>query len=231
MEKKEFPNIKEIPNVEADFKPQGSGFSEKIAGFSNKAFGIIKLILGISLLPFVYSVSAIFLKEFSVTREALQGYFWSGVISFLVIYLIIWEPAIIYTKGHRLLELIFQFFKPMVRVAPYLLPIYTIVLLIIYEILSLTVKSSWLIDYMVFLFGFSIVLHLVFSAKSIRSKKGDFLKANYIFGFSFIYIINMLLLAFCLNLILKEFSFVRFFNGSFQFAKDIFYAVFKQLFL
>ena len=145
--------------------------------------------------------------------------------------LFIWEPAVIYNKGHRLLEIMFSFVKPMVNVAPFLLPVYTILFFIIYGLLALGVKSDWLIEYTLFLIGFSSILHLVFSAKSIRSKKGDFLKANYIFGLSFIFILNLALLAFGFSLIFKEFSFVNFCNISFTIFRNIFLAVFKQLFL
>ena len=228
MEKKEFPNNPN--NIEGDFKPRISGISNKLSGFSHKAFGIIKFILGVCLLPFVYSATIAFLNESSLIQKSLQNYFWSGVITLLVIYLFVWEPAIIYTRGHRILEVIFNFFKPLVRIAPYVLPVYTIVLFIAYELLSMAVKSEWLLEYFIFLLGLSVALHLIFSAKSIRAKKSDFLKANYIFGFALIYIINLMLLAFCFNLVFNEFSFVRFFNASFQAAANIFSAVFKQLF-
>jgi len=203
----------------------------KISGLSNKAFGIIKFILGICLLPFVYSSSVSFLSEFTLINKLLQNYFWWGVISLLIIYLIIWEPTIIYVRGQKLVEIIFTFFKPLVKVAPALLPVYTIVLFILYSLLSFIFKSDSLIKHFIFLFGFSMALHLIFSAKTVRSKQGDFLKANYIFGFSLVYIINLILLAFGLNLIFKEFSVVNFINQSFQIANNIFYAVFKQLFL
>jgi len=225
MEKKEFPKREE------NFKPQISGISSKIAGLSNKAFGIIKFILGICLLPFVYSISLAFLNQFSLVEKSLQGYFWSGVSALLIVYLFIGEPELIYTKGQKLLEMIFVFFKPLVRLAPYVLPIYTILLFIAYGLLSAVIKSPWLVRYSIFLIGFTFALHLVFSAKTIRSKKSDFLKANYIFGFSLIYIIGLVILAFCINLIFKEFSFVSFCNSAFQVAGNIFYAVFKQLFL
>lgn len=226
MEKKESPNT----NIEADFKPKLFGISSGISGFSRKAFGIIKFILGVCLLPFVYSSTVSFLNESSLIPKSLQYNFWTGIITLLIIYLFIWEPAIIYTKGHRILEIIFNFFKPLVRVAPYVLPIYTIVLFSAYGLLSIAIKAEWLMEYFIFLLGFSIALHLIFSAKSIRSKKSDFLKANYIFGFALIYIINLIFLAFCLNLVFKEFSFVNFFNVSFQVAKDVFSVIFKQLF-
>jgi len=236
MAKKEFPDKqpakgKETP-AQKDFGGGLSGdFSSKMSGLSSKLFGVIKVILAILILPFVYSSVVSFLNEFAQVDKYLQQIFWNGTITFLAVYLFIWEPVIIYNKGHKLLEIMFSFFKPMVNVAPFLLPIYTILLFIIYGLLSLGVKDSWLIEYALFLVGFSSILHLTFSAKTIRSKKGDFLKSNYIFGFSFIFILNIALLAFGLSLIFSKFSFVNFCNVSFDAAKSIFYAVFKQLFL
>jgi hypothetical protein len=222
VEKKELPRIK-ITDV-PDLKP-------KAAGLSGKAFGITKLILGICLLPFVYSVTVSFLKELTAVGSANKNYFWAGLISFLAVYLFIYEPAIIYQRGQRILEAIFRFFAPLVKVALPLVPIYSIVIFIGYLLLSLVFKSEGFFTLFLFTFGFSWILHLVFSAKSIRSKQGDFLRANYIFGFSFIYVLNVTLLAFCLSLVFDKFSFINFFNSSFQVAKDIFYVVFRQLFL
>ncbi len=233
MAKKELPDkksLKESSLPKESFGISGD-FSSKISGLSSKAFGIIKFILGLLLLPFVFSSSVSFLNEFGLVSSSLQSIFWNGIISFLVVYLFIWEPALIYNKGHKLLEIVFSFFKPMVNVAPFLLPIYTILIFVIYGLLSLAIKSNWLIEYAVFLIGFSAILHLVFSSKAIRTKKGDFLKGNYIFGFSFIFILNVALLALGFSLIFKEFSFVNFCNISFGIASKIFYAVFKQLFL
>lgn len=219
MEKKESP------------KTEGRPVPSKIAGFSNRIFGIIKFILGVCLLPFVYSSSVALINELGLVNKLLQVDFWTGVVTLLIIYLFIWEPLIIYSRGQKLVEVVFSFFKPLVRVAPYLVPIYTILLFLLHGIMYFITRSASLINYFVFLIGFSISLHLIFSAKSIRSKQGDFLKANYIFGFSLIYIINLNLLAFGLNLVFKEFSFVNFFNNSFQAANNIFHAVFRQLFL
>lgn len=236
MGKKEFPEKlapkgKESP-AKNDFGGGLSGdFSSKMSGLSSKLFGLVKVLLAVLILPFVYSSVVSFLNEFAQVDKYLQQIFWNGTVTFLAVYLFIWEPVLIYNRGHKLLEIMFSFFKPMVNVAPFLLPIYTILFFIIYGLLSLGIKDSWLIEYTLFSIGFSSILHLTFSAKTIRSKKGDFLKANYIFGFSFIFILNIALLAFGLSLIFSKFSFVNFCNVSFEIAKSIFYAVFKQLFL
>lgn len=223
MEKKEFLK-KEFPKMDIH-KP-----APQIGGFSRRVLGIIKFILGLCLLPFVYSLSLVFIKELNLIDPKLQVYFWSGIISFLALYLFIWEPTLIYDKGQKLVEIIFQFFHPLLKFAPYLLPVYTLVLFIIYALAAVIFKPAEIINYFVFLLGFSISLHLVFSAKSIRAKQGDFLKANYIFGFSFVYLVNLTLLSLGLSFIFSDFSFIDFSRGSFDIAKDIFYAVFKQFF-
>jgi hypothetical protein len=226
MEKKESQNKKETGP-----KPPQPRIKAGVSGFANSVFSIIKLILGVGLLPFVYSSSIAFLTEFALIPKPLQNYFWSGVIVFLAVYLFIWEPAIIYAKGQRILEVLFNFFKPLVKVAPFLLPVYAIILIAVYGVLSITVGSGWLLEYTIFLIGFSITLHLVFSAKTMRTKNDDTLKSNYIFGYSFIYIINLALLAFCLSTIFQNFSFVNFCNNLFLTGKNIIIAVFKQLFV
>ncbi|MCK9571874.1 MAG: hypothetical protein M0Q96_01155 [Candidatus Omnitrophica bacterium] len=235
MAKKEFPD-KASPKIKDEIGPGfESGlmgdFKSKLSAITSKSFGVFKFILGIALLPFLYSTLASFLNEFGLVAKPHQALFYNGMITFLAIYLFVWEPVKIYNAGHKLLEFAFSFFKPMVNVAPFLLPIYTIFIFILYSLLSLFIKSAWLINGALFLAGFSIILHLVFSAKTIRSKKGDFLKANYIFGQSFILILNVTLLALCFSLIFKEFSFVNFCNIAVSIAKNIFYAIFKQLFI
>ncbi|MCX5693517.1 MAG: hypothetical protein NT014_00010 [Candidatus Omnitrophica bacterium] len=229
-EKQQVPKGKEKPNQNDNGGLSGD-FSSKISGLSSKVFGVIKFILAIIILPLVYSSIVSFINEFTQIDTGLQQIFYNGIISFLAIYLFIWEPAVIYNKGHKLLEIMFSFFKPLVNVAPFLLPIYTILIFIIYGLLALGVKSDWLIEYTLFLIGFSSILHLTFSAKAIHSKKGDFLKANYIFGFSFIFILNLMLLALGFSFIFEKFSLVNFCNVSFTIFQNVFLSVFKQLFV
>jgi len=191
----------------------------------------LKLLLGIFLLPFVYSSTKVFLDEVFVLESNLKIGFFSGIAVFLLIYLFIWEPAIIYKKGQKFVQIIFGFFSPLVKVAPYLLPIYTIFLFLFYFLLSLIFKTQQLLDSFMFLFGLTIALHLAFSAKSLKSRQSDYLKANYIFGFSFIWLVNIIILSFVFNLILKEYSFVNFFNQTFKTGINIYGIIFKQLFL
>ncbi|MDD2703190.1 MAG: hypothetical protein PHC33_04210 [Candidatus Omnitrophica bacterium] len=234
MEKREFPRkefFKDIP--EKDFGGGGEGggaFGRKMSHFSSRIFSIIKFFCGVCLLAFVYAFTRAFLSELTLVNRSLQDNFWAGVISFLVFYHFLWEPVIIYRRGQKILEWAFKFFAPLVKTAPYVLPIYTIVICCLYSILSFFVKNEELIHYFMYLFGFSLTLHIIFTAKTLRAKQ-DFIKANYLFGIAFIFILNIILAAFSLNLIFERFSFVNFFNSAYVIARDIFYAIFKQIFL
>lgn len=230
MAKKEFP-LKESFNLETDFEPAApSGLAMKMSEASRKVFNIVKFLLGVLLLPLVYSATISFLAELGLIEKSVQGYFWCGAISLNLIYLFIWEPAKVYSKGQKILEFIFSFFKPLVRVAPYLLPVYMIVFYAAYLLLSLFIKSKWLVSYTLFVFGFTLALHLIFGAKSLRSRKEDFLKGNYIFGFSFVYVLNIFLAAVFLNSMFDKFSLVNFTNNSFATAGNVISVIFKQLF-
>jgi hypothetical protein len=232
MVKRELPEAaKPEPAKELPLIPEAP--TSKIREFFHKlfgrAFGILKFIFGILLLPLVYATTLSFLDQLAVIDKAMQRYFWSGVITFLLVYLFVLEPVKVYAKGQKILEAIFAFFKPLVRVAPYLLPIYTLILCGIYSLVALFTKDF--LEYFIFLFGMSLSLHLVFSARSLRGKQGGFLHGNYIFAFSFIYIINISIAAFSFNLVFVQVSFVGFCNNAFQTAKAIFSTVFKQLFV
>lgn len=206
-------------------------FKSKVSGFSAWLFAVSKFILGVLLLPFVYSSTTAFLKQFKLIDTPTQDYFWYGIITFLIIYLFIWEPAKIYTKGNRLLEMVFSYVRPLVKVAPYLVPIYTLVLFLLYFFLLYLLKSAALTNYFMFLFAFSLSLHLVFSSKALRSRRSDFLKGNYIFGFSFVYLLNIFIFCFFLNLMFEQVSFIDFCNQAYLNGRDIIASMFSQLFV
>lgn len=203
----------------------------KLREILDKALGILKLSAGISLLCFVYAYSVTFLKEMGLADKAMQECFWAGISAFIIIHFFVYELSVVYNKGQKILAFIFKFFAPLVKVAPYVLPIYTIIIFCIYPLFNLFWGSKGLTGLFIALGSFSLCLHLVFGAKSLKSKKGDFLKSNYIFGFSLVYILNVILIAFCLSLIVEKFSFVNYFNASFQTAIKIFQTVFNQMFL
>lgn len=191
----------------------------------------LKLTIGICLLPVMYAVSVCFLGELMKLEPRVIRSFAAGLGGFLGVYLFVWEPVVFYKKGQKLVEALVKFFAPLVKVAPFVLPIYTIFIFTILLLLNLWKDIAEYIPVFMFPIGFSLALHLVFSAKTLRSKQGDSLKSGYLFGFSLIYILDAAIVAAFFSSAFGQFSFLSFFNGSCQISRDIFTVVFKQLFV
>ncbi|MDI6606275.1 MAG: hypothetical protein QME65_03930, partial [Candidatus Omnitrophota bacterium] len=177
-----------------------------------KATAVIKFAAGILLLPLLYSFSVSFINEFNTVKGDLALYFWAGAVSFAIFFIFIYQPELIYNYGQQAVGAFFSFYKPLAGIASYLVPAYTLALFIIYWVLSVILGARGISGYFLLLIGFASALHLVFSAKSLNSGRGDFLKANYIFGFSLVYLVNLLLLGGALSLMLRGFSFAGFFT-------------------
>lgn len=199
---------------------------------ANKIIGILKLIFAVLLLPVVIAVSFAFAKEIILLEAITIKYFLWGIFSFLILYHLIWDAEIIYKKGQRIVEIIFRFFAPLVRVASFCLPIYTLLILLAYFLLSLLIKEiKDFVNYLIFFSSFFLTMHVVFTAKALKSRQSDFLKANYFFAMEIIYLVNMAIVAGSFNLIFPDFSFLDFFRISCQNTQNIFLPVFNQLFL
>lgn len=192
---------------------------------------LLKLAIGICLLPAVYAATLCFSRELMKIEPAVSHSFIWGIIGFLLVYLFVWEPVVFFKKGQRILEFTFRFFAPLLKVAPFVLPIYALLLSGAYLICGRFADMRECMPAFIFGIGFSLALHLVFCSKTLRSKQGDSLKAGYIFGFSLIYILDSLLLGLFFNLAFEKFSFLSFFNSSYQISRSIYVAVFRQLFL
>jgi len=215
--------------------PQGMSLppviQEKLDALKKGSLSMLKLALGLSFMTFVYSSTLAFMSELKNIKPIFQRPLWEGLVAFVVIYFFVWEPMKVYQRGQKILEAIFKFFAPLVKVAPYVLPIYTILLFCIYPIIYFFRPYDETTVYFMFLWGFSIALHLVFGAKSLRTKQNDFLKANYIFGFTLVYIIDVVLFGLLLNLVFEQFSFVNFFNVAYKTSHEIIAAIIRQIFV
>jgi hypothetical protein len=199
---------------------------------ANKLISILKLILAVFLFPVVAAVSLSFSKEIDTLQTNTVNYLLWGIFSFLILYHLLWEPEVIFKKGQRIVEIIFKFFAPLVRVASFCLPVYTILILIIYLLLSLIIPAlKDFVNYFIFFASFFLTMHMVFTAKSLKSRESDFLKANYFFAMELIYIVNLAIIAGSFNLVFAEFSFLDFFRATCQNTQNIFSPAFNQLFM
>lgn len=200
---------------------------------NNKLVNLLKLLFAVVFFPVLIGVSVSFSDELQKLSPRLVTAFVWGIFSYLVIHLLLYEPQPVYQKGQRIVETIFRFFSPLVKLASFFLPIFSILTLTAYYILLTFLGDKFRFEYHIyfmFLTSFFMVLHIVFTAAALKGRQSDFLKANYFFAMEFIYIINLGIIAGMFSLVFTEFSFLNFFNGVCSVVSNIFTAVFSQLF-
>lgn len=197
---------------------------------TSRIVGLIRLFLGILLLPLCVGVTIAFIYNFRILGAMAIGYFIRGIIAFLIMYFLIWEGSVLYSRGQKIVSKVFGFFAPFVNIASYVFPAYVIITIVVYLIFAFLNMRARILNYAVFLMGFSQVLHLVFTARTLRKRQGV-LKADYVFGFSVIYILNILILGFGFSLMFSSFSFMNFMRTALQLAGEIYRPLVSQLFL
>lgn len=192
---------------------------------------MLKFIIVVFLLPWFYASTAAFIVELNTIAGNLLNAFGAGLISFLVLYLFVFAPGRIYQQQQKTAEATLRFISPLVKLAPFILPVYAIIIFLIYAFFALLLKVPLSPALFMFLFGFGIIFHLVFTAKALRSRKDDFLLINYLFSFGFIYLVNIALLAGGFSILFEPFSWLNFCRTSLQISSGIFHSLFSQLFL
>jgi len=197
----------------------------------DKALSILKFVLAILLLPVVISVTVSFLENISALSRNISSAFGWGVISYLILHILLYEPTQVFDTGKKLTEKTIGFLSPWMKAAGFCLPIFTLLSFVVYYFASLIWKQYELFPYFVFLASFTFTMHMVFTANSLKKKQPGWLKENYFVSIFSIYIVNILIIALAFSFLYHEFSLSVFFARLGDVAGAIYTASFRQLFV
>jgi hypothetical protein len=118
-----------------------------------------------------------------------------------------------------------------VVLAPYLIPGYTVLIAVLYFIVSFFTDVTKYYSIFIFLIGFTLMMHLSYTAQSVREKQSDLIRSGYVFSVSFLYVVNLIIVFLILSFVFKEISFFEFLSSSYEKSKGFYYFFWKQLFL
>lgn len=118
-----------------------------------------------------------------------------------------------------------------ILLSPYFFPTYTILVALIYFLISLFKEGFYFNNTFVFLLGFSWGFHILLSLEYIKMGQQDLTEAGYIFSVVLVYLVNIVILAGILSLLFAKLSFKAFIFNSYNISKDMYLAVYRQLFL
>jgi hypothetical protein len=216
---------------------------------------ISKFLIGVLAIPVVIGVTLAFfgsLANIGAERYAGSRVFLYGVVSYVLVHLFLHKFEYVYTFGHEVTHVLatwlcggsvksFNVSKKggavettksnfFIALSPYFVPTYTLILSALYFVIPLFVKIRGLNTVYCYLGGFTLALHLVFTAEVLKIKQPDLVKTGYVFSLALVYIVNILLVAFIMSLLFKDVSFVNFFGNTYTTSKNIYVRIFRQLF-
>ena len=217
--------------------------------------GILRFIISILLLPVCVIVTISFYDGiFTIKDVSGPGlYFILGALLYSVIHLLLFRLDFLYVFGHESMHAVATVFSGgkasnmkvsnkggsvktttpnfFVMLAPYLVPLYTVIIAILYFILSFFIDITKYSSIFMLLIGFTLMFHLAYTAESIRDKQSDLIKTGYLSSISFIYVVNLIIVFLIVSLLFRGASFIDFISSIYVKTKYFYWLFWKQLFL
>lgn len=191
---------------------------------------ILKFLFAILILPLVVASTVAFQNELVKFEPTLRDALSLGLFSYIILKFFVYDFEAVYTFGQSIVTAAFQFLKPLVNVAPYVFPVYSIIVLMVYAVVSWMGNLDAWRNIFLFLFSFTFSMHIILTAQDLYNKDSSAGKPTYFFGMSLVYILDVFLMALLASLVLPGFSFPTFFHDLTSAAGDIYMMVLGQLF-
>jgi len=181
---------------------------------------IIKFFYALLLIPFCYSLflTLIYIiKNIQLSNKLVQ-YFLLGAGGYLCLHFLFYKPMMLYVIGHEFIHMISTYIcggkvkkvkigtsygsvnvnkvNTFIALSPYFVPLYTIIVTLLWAILKYIIKINLSIEILSFFIGFTIMFHLLLTIYAIYIGQQDFKISGWLFSIIIIFIINCLILIF-----------------------------------
>ncbi len=190
---------------------------------------LLKFLFFIVFIPILVTIFNVFLSALSDLPKSHANWFLFGMGSFLVLHLFILEMRACYDFGHKLVSDLLKFLGGFASPLALIVPTYATIVLLFYLISNKFLDVSELDKYFLFLAGFMLLLHLVFSAKFIREDVKQGGVVSYYFYMSLVFVINLLIVAIFFSGIYKDYSFTKFMETVFDESAHIYVTIYQRL--
>jgi len=193
-----------------------------------EVFGAILKILGFLLiLPLIIASFIAFQNRILSLPVNKEAWVLWGAGSYVALNLFVYDFKAVYTFGKSLVEKMFTFFKP----AGYVVPIYSIFLIIVYVIALILGHGIALQAYFLFAIAFTLAMHMVLTAHEIYQSDNSILKAHYLFTFGAVLVFNFFIISLLLTWVIPEFSFVGFVKSLASQTCHLYKTIYKAFFV
>lgn len=207
---------------------------------------LLKIIIGIVLLPVCIAGSMAFYNLLLSLRGVDQTglIFSAGIALYTILYFSSIKFNFLYVLGHETTHAVLALLcggriksfrvsskggsvsttksNVVISLGPYFLPIYTMFFAIAFVVCGRFINAVY--DYIaafIFLLGFSIAFHFLMTLDSLRVEQPDLVENGYLFSLTFIYLVNMIVLALLLGALFNRPAIADFFVDTAQYIKTI----------
>lgn len=158
--------------------------------------------------------------------------FGAGLVLYAAVHICLYRPITVHVFGHELTHVLWAWifggkvkqFKAskeggrvivtktnfIIRLSPYFFPLYSILVICLYGLISLIAGHNRWFVYCVFTLGITTGFHFGMTLYSLRTVQTDLTASGYFFSVLFIVIMNIIILMFLLSFVMESISFLRF---------------------
>ena len=179
------------------------------------------------ILPLIVATFIAFQNQtLSLPVKKLVWLLW-GAGTYVALNLFVYDFKNVYVFGKSWIDKWLTFFKP----AGYVVPVYSIVLIVVYVVASLLGKVVPLQPYLLFAIAFTLAMHLVLTAHEIYEADSSVLKAHYLITFGLVLIVNLFIISLLFTWAISEYSFMGFINSLASQTSHLYKFVYKTFFV
>ncbi len=201
--------------------------------FYSLSVSFFKILLGIFFIFLAFIFTVAFLKELASLKIGLrESYFLLGLCAYTLVHFLFKKPISVYIFGHELTHAISVFLcrgrvksfrvssyggsvrgtksNFFISLSPYLFPIYTIFVVIIYFLLALFLDLQRYFNIFLFLIGATWAFHIFLTFYFLGQGQRDIVRSGRIFSLPLIYIVNLFILVIILSCLSGQITFSDF---------------------
>ncbi|MBF0484455.1 MAG: hypothetical protein HQL25_07095 [Candidatus Omnitrophica bacterium] len=192
---------------------------------------LFKLVLAIVLMPLVVASIVVFNEHLSILPNGLKNEVALGAFVFIMIFVFLHRLEPIYEFGQNIILKCFQFISPVNKAISCFFPFYTFLICIFYLVMNKFFKIDDYNSIGFYIFGFTLLMHVVITAQQLQNGEKPLWKPNYYFSMAFYFIVLSMVCVLMLDLALLKFSFPAFLKSLFLMSKKYYVLTVKKLLL
>jgi hypothetical protein len=188
---------------------------------------ILKIAVFLLILPLIIASYIAFQTQILSLPVNKEAWVLWGAGTYVALNLFVYDFKSIYTSGNSLVEKIMPFFKP----AGYIVPVYSVFLILVYVVALLFGRGASLQPYFLFAVAFTLTMHLVLTAHEIYESDNSVFKSHYLLVFGAILIASLFIISLLLTWAIQEYSFVGFVKSLSAHTTHLYRSIYKTLFV